>query len=101
MSHKAGARKRWKKAIDTHIEAVPGSIVKSFITLTYRLRGAGYEYDEETDHWYYILEEDRREAAIKAYQAERAEAKRIQDEETHRKKALARKKKVRISSIAA
>jgi len=99
--HKQGARKRWRKAIDSHIEAVPGSVTKAFSTLVYRLRGGGYEYDEETDHWYYIKEEDRREAAVKQYQAERAEANRIQAEETHRKKAEARRKRIKLTSYAA
>lgn len=103
--HKAGARRRWKRSIHMKVDAVPGSIVRAFSTLVYRLRGEGYEYDQETDHWYRITEEDRRVEAIQAYQAERREAKRIQDEDTQRRKTEAREKaargKVKLTTFAA
>ncbi|HEY2810507.1 MAG TPA: hypothetical protein VGJ00_03860 [Rhabdochlamydiaceae bacterium] len=76
MAHKHGARKRWKQAIAGKIEAVPGTVVKSFSTLVYRLRGEGYQYDQETDFWYYITNPEERDAAIEAYRKEREEAKR-------------------------
>lgn len=99
--HSSGARKRWKRAIDMGVEAVPGKITKDHFTLTYRLRGGGYEYDEETDFWYYIKNAEERLGKIKEYQAERAEARRIQGEEVRRKKDEARGRARRVVVIAA
>lgn len=99
--HSSGARKRWKRAIDMSVEAVPGKIVKEHFTLTYRLRGGGYEYDKETDFWYLIADREKRLESIAQYQAERAEAKRIQDEEVRRKKDEARQRQRKVVVIAA
>ena|SRR5882672_11561417 len=103
--HKHGARKRWKQAINAHIQQVPGSVVKSFNTLTYRLRGEGYEYDQETDFWFFIEDKEERLGKIAEYQAERAEARRIQDEEIRRRedeaRIAARKGKIKTIVIPA
>ncbi len=97
MANKSNARKRWRKAVEHHIEAIPGSVTRAWNTLTYRLRGEGYYYDKETDFWYYILEEDKRDEAIKAYQSERLEATRLaRESEREARHERERKRRERV-----
>lgn len=103
MANKQNARKRWRKAIEAHVEAVPGSVTKAWSTLTYRLRGAGYRYDKETDFWYLILEEDDRAKAIETYKQERAEALRISREaerEARHERERKRRERVKLTIIS-
>lgn len=97
MANKQNARKRWRKAIEAHVEAIPGSVTKAWSTLTYRLRGEGYQYDKETDFWYLILEEDKRAKEIEEYKRERAEAVRIAKEaEREARHERERKRRARV-----
>jgi hypothetical protein len=104
MANKSNARKRWRKAIDSHVEAVPGSVTKAWNTLTYRLRGEGYAYDKETDFWYYVLEEDKRAEAIEAYRKERAAAQQLAREaqlKSREERERKRRERVKLTVITA
>ncbi len=97
MANKSNARKRWRKAIDNHVGAVPGSAIKAWSTLAYRLRGEGYQYDKETNYWYYTLEDEERAKAIKAYQSERLEATRLaRESEREARHERERKRRERV-----
>jgi hypothetical protein len=100
--NKSSGRKRWRKAIDNHVEAVPGSVTKAWSTLIYRLRGEGYIYDKETNFWYYSLEEDERVKAIEAYRKERAAVQQLAREaelESREERERKRRERVKLTVI--
>jgi hypothetical protein len=104
MANKSNARKRWRKAIDNHVEAVPGSVTKAWSTLIYRLRGEGYAYDKETDFWYYILEEESRAKEIERYRMERASAQQLAREaqlKSREERERKRRERVKLTVISA